>query len=101
MCLSPCVSLLCLSHTHYRYEADAVVVYGDTDSVMIKFGVDTVEKSMKLGHEAAIEITKLFPPPVSLEFEKVYYPYLLMNKKRYPTTTRHTTRHNGCIHVYT
>ena len=65
------------------YEADAVVVYGDTDSVMIKFGVDTVAKSMALGEEAAVEITKLFPPPVSLEFEKVYYPYLLMNKKRY------------------
>lgn len=26
---------------------------------------------------------QLFPPPVKLEFEKVYFPYLLMNKKRY------------------
>jgi DNA polymerase delta subunit 1 len=30
-----------------------------------------------------VQVTKLFPPPVKLEFEKVYFPYLLMNKKRY------------------
>lgn len=58
-------------------------MYGDTDSVMVKFGVRTVAEAMKLGLEGAREITKLFPAPVKLEFEKVYYPFLLMNKKRY------------------
>jgi hypothetical protein len=28
-------------------------------------------------------VTKIFPTPIKLEFEKVYCPYLLMNKKRY------------------
>lgn len=28
-------------------------------------------------------VTQHFPKPVSLEFEKVYYPYLLISKKRY------------------
>ena len=65
------------------YPADAVVVYGDTDSVMVKFGVPDVATAMKMGEEAATEVTKLFPNPVRLEFEKVYFPYLLMNKKRY------------------
>ena len=65
------------------YPADAIVVYGDTDSVMVKFGVKTVEHAMTLGLEAASAVTKLFPNPVKLEFEKVYFPYLLMNKKRY------------------
>ncbi|KAH9257815.1 hypothetical protein BASA81_003833 [Batrachochytrium salamandrivorans] len=65
------------------YPADAEVIYGDTDSVMVKFGVKTVEEAMKLGNEAAVKITKIFPSPVSLEFEKVYFPYLLMAKKRY------------------
>lgn len=31
------------------YSHDAVIVYGDTDSVMVKFGVETVEEAMKLG----------------------------------------------------
>jgi DNA polymerase delta subunit 1 len=65
------------------YSANAEVVYGDTDSVMVRFGVDDLARSMELGKEAAKEVSKLFPPPVKLEFEKVYFPYLLMNKKRY------------------
>merc|ERR1719174_1073732 len=48
------------------YGADAIVVYGDTDSVMVKFGVKTVDEAMKLGLEAAAEITKLFVSPVKL-----------------------------------
>ncbi|CAH0475255.1 unnamed protein product [Peronospora belbahrii] len=65
------------------YKADAQVVYGDTDSVMIKFGVDTVEEAMPLAEEAAKRVSVIFPDPIKLEFEKVYFPYLLMNKKRY------------------
>lgn len=59
------------------------MVYGDTDSVMIKFGTDSLAKSMELGQEAADNVTQSFISPIKLEFEKCYYPYLLMNKKRY------------------
>jgi DNA polymerase delta subunit 1 len=65
------------------YEHDAVVVYGDTDSVFVKFGCDSVEEAMKLGEDAAGRISTTFIKPIKLEFEKVYYPFLLMNKKRY------------------
>jgi DNA polymerase delta subunit 1 len=65
------------------YEHDAVVVYGDTDSVMVKFGSDNMKEVFKLSEDAAEKCSNLFPNPVLLEFEKVYYPYLLMNKKRY------------------
>jgi len=65
------------------YEYDAQVVYGDTDSVMIKFGPDNVKETFPLAIEAAERCTKIFPEPIFLEFEKVYFPYLLMNKKRY------------------
>jgi len=65
------------------YEHDAQVVYGDTDSVMVKFGVSTVEEAMKLGNEAADMVSATFVRPIKLEFEKVYCPYLLLNKKRY------------------
>ncbi|XP_032444464.1 DNA polymerase delta catalytic subunit [Xiphophorus hellerii] len=65
------------------YQADARVVYGDTDSVMVKLGVTTVKEAMEIGREAAEWVSSHFTPPIKLEFEKVYYPYLLINKKRY------------------
>ncbi|XP_059477821.1 DNA polymerase delta catalytic subunit [Neocloeon triangulifer] len=65
------------------YPHDAQVIYGDTDSVMIKFGVDDIREAMKFGQEAADFVTSKFVRPIKLEFEKVYWPYLLINKKRY------------------
>lgn len=65
------------------YPFDAQVIYGDTDSVMVKFGVKTVAEAMELGREAAAFVSKKFISPIKLEFEKVYFPYLLINKKRY------------------
>uniref|UniRef100_A0A7N6FDQ1 DNA polymerase n=1 Tax=Anabas testudineus TaxID=64144 RepID=A0A7N6FDQ1_ANATE len=65
------------------YQADAKVIYGDTDSVMVKLGVATVSEAMEIGKEAAEWVSSHFTPPIKLEFEKVYYPYLLINKKRY------------------
>lgn len=60
------------------YEHDAVVIYGDTDSVMVKFGTKTVAETFPLAIEAAEKCSKIFPSPIQLEFEKVYFPYLLM-----------------------
>merc|ERR1711865_364419 len=65
------------------YAHDAQVIYGDTDSVMVKFGVSTVEEAMTLGNEAADAVSATFIRPIKLEFEKVYCPYLLLAKKRY------------------
>ena len=57
------------------YENDAEVIYGDTDSVMVKFGVSDIAKAMELGAEAAGIVSQTFVKPIRLEFEKVYYPY--------------------------
>jgi DNA polymerase delta subunit 1 len=82
-------------HTH-----DAEIIYGDTDSVMVRFGPNDLAKVMALGmfcqqqkqpfltvfflgSEAAELVTAKFVKPIKLEFEKVYYPYLLISKKRY------------------
>ncbi|KAF2758969.1 DNA polymerase delta catalytic subunit [Pseudovirgaria hyperparasitica] len=65
------------------YEHDAQVIYGDTDSVMVKFGTKDLAKAMELGQEAAEYVSSKFVKPIKLEFEKVYFPYLLINKKRY------------------
>ncbi|KAI5918903.1 DNA polymerase delta catalytic subunit [Camillea tinctor] len=73
--------------SHYTiangYSHDAQVVYGDTDSVMVKFGTADLAEAMKLGEEAANYVSSKFTKPIKLEFEKVYFPYLLINKKRY------------------
>ena len=65
------------------YSHDAEVIYGDTDSVMVRFGTTELEATMKLGEEAASSVSSKFIKPIKLEFEKVYFPYLLINKKRY------------------
>lgn len=65
------------------YSHDAEVIYGDTDSVMVKFGEKELAKVMELGEEAANYVSSKFIKPIKLEFEKVYFPYLLINKKRY------------------
>ena len=54
------------------YKHDAEVVYGDTDSVMVKFGTESVEETFPLAIEAAEKCSKIFPNPILLEFEKVY-----------------------------
>mmetsp|Transcript_69065 Transcript_69065/g.218444 ORF Transcript_69065/g.218444 Transcript_69065/m.218444 type:complete len:1084 (+) Transcript_69065:53-3304(+) len=69
--------------TEKGYSHTADVIYGDTDSVMVNFGVEDTAEAMRLGQEAADIISATFPKPIKLEFEKVYHPYLLINKKRY------------------
>ncbi|KAI9293706.1 hypothetical protein K502DRAFT_325185 [Neoconidiobolus thromboides FSU 785] len=59
------------------------VIYGDTDSVMVDFKVTNIAEAMELGKQAAEYVSSHFIKPISLEFEKVYCPYLLINKKRY------------------
>ncbi|KPV78544.1 uncharacterized protein RHOBADRAFT_50999 [Rhodotorula graminis WP1] len=70
-------------NTANGYDYDATVIYGDTDSVMVRFGCPDLETAMKLGAEAADFVTSKFVKPIKLEFEKVYFPYLLISKKRY------------------
>ena len=65
------------------YTHDAQVIYGDTDSVMVKFGTKDLAEAMRLGEEASQYVSSKFIKPIKLEFEKVYFPYLLINKKRY------------------
>lgn len=69
--------------TSNQYASNAKVIYGDTDSVMVNFGLPDLVSVMKLGKEAAEVVSKNFPSPIHLEFEKCYFPYLLINKKRY------------------
>merc|ERR1719409_2145434 len=43
----------------------------------------SLTQAFKFGTEAADLVSKEFGAPVKMEFEKIYFPFLLMNKKRY------------------
>ena len=42
------------------YEHDCEVIYGDTDSIMVKFGTEDRAEAMRLGKIAAEEVSKKF-----------------------------------------
>ena len=65
------------------YKYDSQVIYGDTDSVMIKFGDYTLKEALQLGNESSEYVTQHFKKPIKIEFEKVFWPYLLLKKKKY------------------
>lgn len=76
-----------------RYSDVVDVVYGDTDSVFLKtvenLSVADAIKSFsrlsslidRLGDKISKEVSTEFPDPVFLEFEKVLFPSLLVNRK--------------------
>jgi len=77
--------------THYD---GAVTVYGDTDSVFVKFvckdlwgrklyGLDAIYKSIELNIEGSLAVSRYLKPPHNLEFEKAIWPFILQKKKRY------------------
>ena len=65
------------------------VVYGDTDSIFIKFpvshlsGLDAIYKAIDMCEESSGRISKLLKQPHNLEFEKVICPMILCAKKKY------------------
>ena len=73
------------------------VVYGDTDSVFVKFNLqyddgtypqtdtEKVQRSIDIGMylQDKLKKDKYFSPPHDLEYEKVFYPLMLITKKRY------------------
>ena len=64
------------------------VVYGDTDSIYVKFftefkGQEHMNEVFRLSEIAAEGCSNLFKKPVEMEFEKVMDPFILFCKKRY------------------
>lgn len=77
-----------------KHYTGSEIVYGDTDSIFIKFnlsrpdgtkpeGREAIEMAIKMGMEAEAAIQPELPKPHVLEYEKVFYPFILITKKRY------------------
>jgi DNA polymerase elongation subunit (family B) len=59
------------------------VVYGDTDSIFIKFATRDLAESIELGKKAAERITASGRKAHKIEYEKTFYPFILFCRKRY------------------
>eukprot|EP01031_Cornospumella_fuschlensis_P033121 gene33121-40064_t len=62
---------------------NARVVYGDTDSVFVLLPGRSLSQAFAIGEEISSYITSNTPKHIILKFEKVYYPSILVTKKRY------------------
>lgn len=72
-----------IAYIHSREDWGAEVVYGDTDSLFVYLKGRTKDQAFDLGEEIAKAVTEMNPRPVKLKFEKVYFPCVLLAKKRY------------------
>ncbi|EPS36788.1 hypothetical protein H072_9596 [Dactylellina haptotyla CBS 200.50] len=68
-------------HATERWGAE--VVYGDTDSLFVYLPGKTKDEAFDIGADIARTITDSNPRPIKLKFEKVYFPCVLLAKKRY------------------
>jgi DNA polymerase elongation subunit (family B) len=65
-------------------EFGATVVYGDTDSIFVKFPTKDLPTAIKQGQEAATMITSRCPHKAFvIGYEKTFYPFILFCRKRY------------------
>ena len=84
---------------NHRFQAGiGRLIVSNTDSIFCAFPMDTVDangrrkkltgpeavqKAIDLGTEASSKFKKYLKPPHDLEMEKVFYPFILISKKRY------------------
>jgi DNA polymerase elongation subunit (family B) len=76
-----------------KVNATAEYVYGDTDSVFFKFklikdgvqlkGKEALGLTIELAQEAGQLVTSFLKNPHELEYEKTFWPFILLSKKRY------------------
>lgn len=73
-----------------HYDAD--VVYGDTDSIFVDFKVkekynlvdkEALQKSIDIAVEASDKFKKELKDPHDLEYEKTFFPFIILSKKKY------------------
>ena len=65
-------------------EYGAEVIYGDTDSIFIRFPTRDLAESIRLGIDAGKRITAAIARrPYKIAYEKTFYPFILFCRKRY------------------
>lgn len=77
----------------FNFTINPKIIYGDTDSVFFapKIMIDNVlqkdknslEIGIKIGIIASELINKILPSPMAIEYEKTFYPFCILAKKKY------------------
>ena len=88
LCVAACTTAagrkaLFLAKSIVETEFGAEVVYGDTDSIFIKFPTKDLATSIDLGIKAGKRITEQCRRPYKIAYEKTFYPFILFCRKRY------------------
>ena len=87
-------NLIVMTKCHGELRVNAEYVYGDTDSVFFKFnpmeldgtpikGQKALEITIELAQEAGGLASRFLKKPHDLEYEKTFWPFCLLSKKRY------------------
>lgn len=81
--------MIMLAKEHLEKNYNANIVYGDTDSIFITFPDvketkhAAIKPSIDIAMEASKTIKSLLKHPHDLEYEKTFWPFILLSKKRY------------------
>jgi DNA polymerase delta subunit 1 len=89
LCVAACTTAAGRKALYYAKQVvesqfGAEVVYGDTDSIFVKFPTTDLAESIRLGLEAGKAITEqMARRPYKIAYEKTFYPFILFCRKRY------------------
>jgi DNA polymerase delta subunit 1 len=88
LCVAACTTAagrkaLNLAKTIVETEYKAEVIYGDTDSIFIRFPTQDLAESISLGISAGKRITSQCRKPYKIAYEKTFFPFILFCRKRY------------------
>jgi DNA polymerase delta subunit 1 len=88
LCVAACTTAagrkaLYLAKSIVETEYGAQVIYGDTDSIFIRFPTKSLEESIALGISAGKRITSQCRKPYKIAYEKTFFPFILFCRKRY------------------
>ena len=88
LCVAACTTAagrkaLGLAKRVVETEFGAEVIYGDTDSIFIRFPTKDLAESIRLGIAAGKRITSQCRKPYKIAYEKTFFPFILFCRKRY------------------
>ncbi|MEM5875152.1 MAG: DNA polymerase domain-containing protein [Candidatus Aenigmatarchaeota archaeon] len=62
---------------------DWEVIYGDTDSIMVKIKAKDLEEAFKIGEEIEKTINSYYQEKMTVKIESIFKTFLIVSKKRY------------------